>query len=366
MRNFYSTLILVFFVFGNINLVLANTEALSAFQNYKKIEALDLTVPTVVEVPFDSQEKIGYDLAILETETNTFEPWYLKSDVQEIALYTGEPALLDKKTQTYTEYEVPLEGKGIAEIVLTAEEAVRASGLSLFLDRYVSRPTHITIEIHDDEGVKTILSRSSLMSTTVNFPETKAKVWVIRLEYSQLLRISEIELEQIHIENDETKALRFLAKPGVTYTVYFNADRPVDIATGESGDLKDDEGVKILAPVSSQPNPLYVKEDSDEDGIPDESDNCVSTSNFDQTDLDQNGRGDECDDYDRDGIVNFKDNCPEEPNKNQRDEDEDGIGDVCDGEESRLTEQNPWLPWAGMGIAVMVIAYLFYKTARQK
>lgn len=366
MRHFSSTLILILLLFGNINLVLANTEALPAFQNYKKIGAQDITVPTVVEVPFDSQEKIGYDLAVLETETNAFEPWYLKSDVEEIEFSAGEPALLDKNTKTYTEYEVPMEGKGIAEIVLIAEEAVRASGLSLFLDRYVSRPTHITIETHDDEGIKTVLSRGSLMSTTVNFPETKAKVWVIRLEYSQLLRISEIELEQIRTENDETKSLRFLAKPDTSYTIYFNADRPVNIVTGESGDLKDDEGIKILAPVISQPNPLYVKEDSDEDGIPDESDNCVSVSNPDQTDLDENGRGDECDDYDRDDIMNFKDNCPEEPNKNQSDEDEDGIGDLCDGEESRFTEQNPWLPWAGMGVVVMVIFYLFFKTARQK
>ncbi len=80
--------------------------------------------------------------------------------------------------------------------------------------------------------------------------------------------------------------------------------------------------------------------------------------------MNENGRGDECDDYDQDGVINEKDNCPNEPNVHQDDDDGDGIGDSCDEEESRLTEKFSWLPWLGMGLAAFIIVALFYKTVK--
>ena len=73
--------------------------------------------------------------------------------------------------------------------------------------------------------------------------------------------------------------------------------------------------------------------DTDGDGIPDSSDNCVNTPNFDQADADGDGIGDVCDDdADNDGILNVNDNCIYTPNADQADADGDGIGDVCDVE----------------------------------
>lgn len=371
MRKFSLLFFSTFLLLGNLQAVWANEqpvqddrEQLSAFQSYKNIENLNLLVPTVVEVPFASDETIGYDVAVLENETQTFQPWILTSEVEDQSLATDEEALLDKNTLTYAEYEVPEEGKGIIEIILIAEEPIRSSSLTFLLDRYVALPTHITLTIHDGTLEKEVLSRTPMKSTRVTFPETEASEWVIRLEYSQLLRISEIELEQLHEGENTNKAIRFLAQPDATYTVYFNADRPVDIQTGEAGNLSQDEGVKVLPLIESEKNNAYQKEDTDEDGIPNETDNCVSVANPEQTDADGNDRGDECDDYDRDGVINSKDNCPDDPNRDQGDEDGDGVGDTCDDEESRLTEKYPWLPWVGMGFAVAVIAFLFYRTAR--
>ena len=102
----------------------------------------------------------------------------------------------------------------------------------------------------------------------------------------------------------------------------------------------------------------------DEDSVPDFVDNCVSVANQDQEDIDGNRRGDACDDYDRDGFLNSEDNCPNNPNYDQLDTDSDEIGDVCDEEESRFTEQYPWIPWVGMGIAGAVLVVLFVLTAR--
>ncbi len=58
--------------------------------------------------------------------------------------------------------------------------------------------------------------------------------------------------------------------------------------------------------------------DSDDDGVPDECDNCPSVYNPGQRDSDMDGIGDICD------------NCPLDPNIDQADEDGDGVGDICD------------------------------------
>jgi hypothetical protein len=51
--------------------------------------------------------------------------------------------------------------------------------------------------------------------------------------------------------------------------------------------------------------------DIDGDGILNAEDNCISTPNPDQADVNENEIGDVCDDDDGDGIINFEDNCPD-------------------------------------------------------
>ncbi len=60
--------------------------------------------------------------------------------------------------------------------------------------------------------------------------------------------------------------------------------------------------------------------DSDQDGVPDNADNCPQQANPGQTDRDGDGVGDACD------------NCPGASNSNQEDLDQDGQGDVCDSD----------------------------------
>jgi hypothetical protein len=59
-------------------------------------------------------------------------------------------------------------------------------------------------------------------------------------------------------------------------------------------------------------------------------DNCPNTSNPDQSDLDDNGIGDACEDNDDDGVIDADDNCTFDDNADQADADLDGVGDACD------------------------------------
>jgi len=58
--------------------------------------------------------------------------------------------------------------------------------------------------------------------------------------------------------------------------------------------------------------------DTDNDGIPDDQDNCVDMPNRGQEDGDSDGVGDACD------------NCPDVPNPGQEDSNGDGVGDACE------------------------------------
>lgn len=347
-------------------------QVISAYRSYRDVGSLTIKVPTVIEVPFNDTTLERFDFAVLNQETNTFEPSFFRQETARTPLTLSSdpaplegslPALLDGDERTSAEFRLPESEQGRLTLTLSSAQPVTASALTLLLDDHVALPLTVEVRALVNGTEKILLAGSKVHGPTILFPRTTAQSWTITFTYGQPLRIEELRLEQENAQAS-VRALRFLAQPGQTYRIYFDPDRRANPRVGESGDLQSAKDVVRVTAGTSQSNPAYVIADSDGDGVPDVRDNCISLANPDQQDLNGNGRGDACDDFDQDGIINSKDNCPNLPNRDQRDTDGDGIGDVCDTEESRVTERLPWLPWVGMGGAAVVLVVLVALTLR--
>lgn len=349
------------------------SSVISAYRFYKDIDNIPINVPTVVEIPFATDFIERFDFAVLDKTTNSFEPHYFKQEilvneipvsVSSVPSTSGANRMIDKNTRTYADFLLPENAQGQVQITLSSPRSITSSLLTILLDNNVALPTSVEIRAFVDGQNRIVVAKRRMVGQTIRFPQTTSNRWQITFTYGQPLRISELRLNQDNATKSSTRAIRFLAQPGHSYRIYFDPDRSVRAPVGESGNLVSAQDVLVVQAAPSRNNPNYIIADTDSDGVPDARDNCVSVSNPDQQDMNNNGRGDACDDFDQDGVINSKDNCPNNPNRDQRDTDSDGIGDVCDKQESRITEQYPWIPWVGIGFAAIVLIILLALTAR--
>lgn len=285
----------------------------------------------------------------------------------------SEKSLSDDSTATGTNLFMLSEGNGqtFSELEVTLQKPTELSGLSLLLDANSQPPVSVTVKgvLNNSVEEQVVFVNQAQYKSTFRFPNQTVSKLLITVGYTSSLRLTEVKL----IQTDSAlithrEVVRFLAQPDTDYILYTNID-PQQMNTGgrlEAGNLFARTQVTQLTLPRSETNPSYRPVDQDGDGILDAQDNCPRFANAAQVDADGNGVGDECDDYDVDGMVNALDNCPEVANRAQTDTDGDKIGDACDTAESRLTEQNPWLPWAAMGGTAVIIGGLFYSVINSK
>ena len=102
--------------------------------------------------------------------------------------------------------------------------------------------------------------------------------------------------------------------------------------------------------------------DSDNDTVPDSSDNCPNLANADQNDLDGDNIGDACDpDDDNDSVPDASDNCPTLVNTDQADLDGDSLGDACDPVNNTNTGPAPTNSGGGGGsLTLASLVYLIF------
>ena len=362
---------------GGLAYAQAPSEALNSFRYIVEFDAVDVPVPTVVELPMLGARPSIPTFAVYEHETGFMLPSYFREEyvsnpLPVTAFVNGDPtqgrSLTDGSVDTSVTFYLPEQdgAQGSARITLNTTEPIAANSIRFVLAPHVSLPTSITVLAELPDGMtRTVVARTPMRDTGVVFPEMQARTWHVDLTYAQPLRIAEVHIPQLSAERSVERGLRFLAQPGYRYTVYSDPDTHVRIPTREAGNLRTPETVAMLPAYEPTKNPSFTLSDRDGDGIPDIFDNCVDVYNPDQLDTNNSGKGDACEDWDGDGIPNYRDNCPTVPNRDQRDTDGDGIGDACDDEDSRFTEQHPWMPWAGMGIALVVLVSMFAFVARR-
>jgi len=351
----------------------------AAFQQVVYVQPIEgISVPTVVEVPVRGSA-LADKRAVVEDQCGTFGPAYFNTEIRihgieiavrsEDATLSNPSALTDNNTTTYQDFPYTEGQTNRVSLLLELAQPTRTSELFVTLSPNVALPKSVRVTglptgeeaVYADARV--LVSERPMTSARVRFPETTVSLVLVEFSLTQPLRLAEIGLVSGELA-ERTEGMRFLAHPDTSYTLYLNPDRTYGAVSSGGVDLREDAGVLALPQLMVAANPRYVPADDDEDGIPNARDNCPRTANPDQTDQNTNGVGDACDDHDRDGVMTVHDNCPDTPNRDQRDTDADGMGDACDSEESRFTEQYPWLPWVGMLAAGGVLAGLLAATLR--
>lgn len=349
---------------------------LSMFKTVYEVDVPEMKVPTLVEVYLENLQE--YDVVVAEKDSKM--PVYsdmalqynsdpITFDVTESSPVIGNPdVLFDGNFDNAVEFDLDNDD-GAAYIIFETNKDVDLSSFALYLDKNVSLPYSIGVDAFIKDEWKTVLSPGYASYYDIRFPSYTSDKWRIDFRHSQPLRIKEIspfnENENITFGGHK---IVFLAKPDAEYVLYADAAISPSVHYDEMPNLSVGEDDEVLSADlnKGKENSTFENPDVDEDGVADYKDNCVRVANEDQEDLDENGKGDACEDHDRDGIINSEDNCPNETNPYQRDEDGDGIGDACDDEESRVTEKLPWLPWLALIIAAGVIGVIFYQTMRSE
>ena len=346
---------------------------LSAFRAMKLIVFNQVSIPTIVEFPITIEEIRQQPFVLYEVRSNKPVHYLVKTmeGKPPVSISTGSASIdlseiHDNTISTFVERPAT---QSINSSVFFYKSAlpITSSSLKITLSPNAYEPETVSIYNYIGPGNSNVVVSQVPFNNVIYFPENTSGNWQIVITHKQPLRIAEMELVANNKIVQEYSVLRFLAIPNETYQMYLDSDRTVNLPFTEYVSLEDPvSNILRISEPQSRVNNQYRQADIDSDGIPDKSDNCPSTANADQVDVNKNSIGDACEDFDRDGVMNAQDNCPDNPNSNQSNADSDKYGDVCDPEESRLTERIWWLPWLGILVGFGTVGFILKSTVQAK
>ncbi|OGL77004.1 hypothetical protein A3J43_03990 [Candidatus Uhrbacteria bacterium RIFCSPHIGHO2_12_FULL_54_23] len=213
------------------------TDIVSAYRQYQDVAVSAIGVPTVVEIPFAEALLDRAQFAVYDQAANMFEPSYVRQETvaagapvraaaDTLGGYAGR--MTDGDARTYAEFALPEGIQGRTTLTLTTSYPATFSGLTLLLDNHVALPTSGGIRAVVDGVERVVVAERRMDSTTIRFPRTESASWTVSLTYAQPLRITELRLIEENLTHARAYHLRFLARPGRTYRVYFDPDRNVN------------------------------------------------------------------------------------------------------------------------------------------
>lgn len=355
----------------------------SLFQQKAEIVIPQRTVPIVVDVEVPFAPATPDTHVVVDNATAVPQPSIVMTrrkkqgvtfDVSTKNKQIRSPqAMFDGSVETFAEFpfseRYDAKGRIIAQTAIfdvVASRPIDTDGFTINVGPHITLPQSIRVSaIQDDGSERLLLPRKNVYNAHVSFPRITADHFRIEITYRDVLRIHEIFFKEFGAPISQVEHVRFIAQPGASYSIYYNADHYVKIDAGETPQLQR-ESRPTRATLTPMRNDFYHMADTDDDGVNDANDNCVTTPNPDQIDKDTNGIGDACEDFDRDGIINQKDNCPNVPNRAQKDIDADGVGDVCDDTENRFLARYPWLPTATIILVGAIVVMLIVLTLKKK
>lgn len=176
-----------------------------------------------------------------------------------------------------------------------------------------------------------------------------ADIYASEAEKNEAIALLEQSIETLCIAEDAEGACLQTVADINTLLVEERVDIGVDSSASvqiDAPDLDaprlntDSDGDSVNNDQDAFPDNAQESVDTDADGIGNNSDNCPAASNSEQTDTDNDGAGDACDDAtapntdaDGDGVNDSVDNCPSLANVDQLNTDSDTQGNVCDSDD---------------------------------
>jgi hypothetical protein len=342
---------------------IALVQDVTRFQQKIDFEVTGITTPKVVT--FETAQYLGNTLSLKNITQNevinfrqnnvsTFKRWVLPVSDNSNLIEGTTPNIQDENTLSYLSFDT---NSATKQITFDNPERLSPSALNLTLAENTQRPQSITIQamLPGSDQWSNILDKTAFRNQ-LTFPQIQPTKLRVIFETSNLLRLSELEWTTTNRQSQKKTQISFWAEEGDQFTLFIQPSFGQSaLSITQNNPARTDSSTPRFQFPPLEANPSY-NPDYDSDGILDGQDLCPRVADMNNTDFDNNGRGDVCEDPDQDGIYSSVDNCPFVSNSNQLDTDNDNLGDACDDTLDQKSENSD--VWINLAFGLMVLALL--------